>query len=45
MAKEWPSVKGEFFRVGVEPVKFRFLPSKAPPRPPPPKGRSRLQGN
>ena len=43
MMKEF-NVKGEFYRVRVEPVAFKFLPSKAPPRPPPPKGSSKTLG-
>jgi serine/threonine protein kinase len=36
MATEFPDIKGEFYRVRVEPTPFKFLQSKAPPRPPPP---------
>ena len=44
MGAEFQEMKGEFYKVKVEPTPFKFLPSKAPPRPPPPKG-SRLFGS
>jgi hypothetical protein len=39
MGGEFPSVKGEFYRVKVERTAFMFVQSKAPPRPPPPKNK------
>lgn len=37
MKAEFTNTKGDFYRVKVEATPFRFVPSKGPYRPPPPK--------